>query len=118
VLIDLIFPWVLDLCTHNRTVLLERNDTRCPRAAFLLDLRQVVAEVLQQGEHIILMLDANSQLKQSDLQSALEALKLKQAIISRHGGPCYFSEKHIESSHGWYLGLARNSFGVFWLLRL
>ena len=44
------------------------------------------------GDHIILLIDGNTNMKQSDLKSALEECSLQEAIMKRHGlnGPSTF----------------------------
>ncbi len=46
---------------------------RCPRKAFLQDLCKDINNFLESGDKIILMLDGNSNMRQSDLTSALES---------------------------------------------
>jgi hypothetical protein len=57
----------------------------CPRRAFLADLVEDLKEFIQKGDNIILMLDGNSNMKQSDLQLALRNLEMEEAILERHG---------------------------------
>jgi len=73
----------------NRT-----RDTRCPRSAFLQDLSHELKKFLALGDHIVLLIDGNSNMKGSDLSSALASLSLQETIIQRHGklGP---------STHKW-----------------
>jgi hypothetical protein len=54
---------------------------RCPRKAFLQDLCDDLHKFLECGYNIILMLDGNSNMRQSDLKSALELCTLKEAIL-------------------------------------
>jgi hypothetical protein len=57
----------------------------CPRQAFLMDLILELENFLLKGDKIILMLDGNSNMKNSDLSRALCKLSLYEAILSKHG---------------------------------
>lgn len=57
----------------------------CPRRAFLVDLIEQLQEFIQAGDNIILMLDGNSNMKDSDLQKALHKIDLEEAILEKHG---------------------------------
>jgi hypothetical protein len=68
------------------------DNPRCPRKAFVQDLCHAINVFLEMRVHIILMLDGNSNMKHSDLKTALEGCSLKEAILARHGanGPSTF----------------------------
>lgn len=91
----------------------------CPRRAFLQDLVSDLTDFIAAGDNIILMLDGNSNMKQSDLTSALKQLDLEEAILERHGlnGPAtqkrnttstpidgIWKTPGIEIEHGGYFG--------------
>jgi hypothetical protein len=57
----------------------------CPRQAFLIDLKVAINQFLEVGDHIILMIDGNSNMKSSDLSNTLSQLSLKEAILDKHG---------------------------------
>jgi len=57
----------------------------CPRQAFLADLTEDITKFMEEGDHIILTIDGNSDMKKSDLSTALNKLSLKEAILHRHG---------------------------------
>jgi len=57
----------------------------CPRYAFLVDLTEEITKFIEEGDHIILMIDGNSSMKNSDLSRALYNLTLKEAILEKHG---------------------------------
>jgi hypothetical protein len=63
----------------------------CPRRAFLVDLIEQLQEFIQAGDNIILMLDGNSNMKDSDLQKALHKIDLEEAILEKtwSGRPIY-----------------------------
>jgi len=50
-----------------------------------VDLEEELNKVMETGDHIILMLDANSSMKDSDLSRTLSNIYLKEAILDRHG---------------------------------
>jgi len=57
----------------------------CPRRAFLEDLVEQLKEFIEAGDHLIVMLDGNTNMKNSDLKLALEQINMKEAILQRHG---------------------------------
>ena len=75
------------------------GNPRCPRKAFLEDLCKDITEFLDSGDNIILMLDGNSNMRQSDLKSALEFCSLKEVIIKTHGpnGPATFRRNNTKT---------------------
>ncbi len=72
---------------------------RCPRKAFLQDLCKDLNEFLESGDNIILMLDGNSNMRKSDLKSALESCSLKEVILKKHGthGPATFRRNNAKT---------------------
>jgi hypothetical protein len=61
------------------------GDNRCPRLAFLQDLERGLQSFLLDGDQIVLLIDGNANVKNSDLKSSLESLTLRDAILERHG---------------------------------
>jgi len=61
------------------------NRSICPRQAFLIDLATELKESLTAGDHIILMMDGNSNMKNSDISKKLQELTLREVILERHG---------------------------------
>jgi hypothetical protein len=57
----------------------------CPRHAFLADLSDELKKFLDLGDHIIILIDGNSNMKGSDLSRAFTQLSLSEAILGRHG---------------------------------
>jgi len=57
----------------------------CPRQAFLVDLQEELKQALDMGDHIVLMVDGNSNMKNSDLRSSLCKLSLHEVILNKHG---------------------------------
>jgi hypothetical protein len=55
----------------------------CPRKAFIADLVEQLTEFIEAGDHIILMLDGNSNMKNSDLSLALREIDMTEAILRR-----------------------------------
>jgi len=75
----------LSVFAQQRTALLQRQDERNPRLAFAQDLAQDIKEAMQQQEKVILMLDGNSDMRNSELASILQQCSLKEVILQRHG---------------------------------
>jgi hypothetical protein len=50
-----------------------------------VDLIANLTKFLEEGDHIILLIDGNSNMKCSDLSNALSNINLKEAILDRHG---------------------------------
>jgi hypothetical protein len=69
----------------QRTVMLARQDFRDPRTAFIQDLDKEVSEVIKNGELVIIMLDGNSDMRNSPLATMLSNLNLREVILQRHG---------------------------------
>jgi len=53
----------------------------CPRKAFLVDLVEQLKEFMEAGDHIVLMLDGNCNMKHSDLSLALGEIGMTEAIL-------------------------------------
>jgi len=57
----------------------------CPQRAFLVDLCNKISSALEIGNHVVLLIDGNSNMKGSDLSKALQQLPLQEIILSKHG---------------------------------
>ncbi len=57
----------------------------CPRRAFLLDLVKDLQKFIELGDNVILLIDGNSNMKQSDLKAALVQIDMEEVIIGKHG---------------------------------
>jgi hypothetical protein len=57
----------------------------CPRQAFLLDLTETIINFMEMGDHIMLLFDGNSNIKNSDLSNALHKLSLREVTLEKHG---------------------------------
>jgi len=68
------------------------DSPRCPRAAFVEDLKNELIEFIEEKDNIILMLDENCNMKQGDLVTMLESLNMRELILAKHGknGPSTF----------------------------
>jgi hypothetical protein len=53
----------------------------CPRKAFLLDICSAIQEFKEAGDHIILMLDGNTDMRFSDLQQSLLSCDMREVIL-------------------------------------
>jgi len=58
---------------------------QCPRKSFLEDLQKDLTEFMESGDQLILMLDGNCNMRDSDLQKMLMELTLHEIIINKHG---------------------------------
>jgi hypothetical protein len=57
----------------------------CPREAFILDLKQDILVFLNAGHHIIVMLDANEDMRRGQLSVTFQSIHLREVILQRHG---------------------------------
>jgi len=75
------------------------RDGRCPRVAFLQDLASLLQQILSKGNHIILMLDGNCDMRQSDLKVTLTQCDLREVLIERYGpnGPSTFRRNNTDT---------------------
>ncbi len=62
---------------QHRTFFNSKGSDICPRLAFLQDLCSAINEFKETGDNIILLLDGNTDMKNSDLQKALEFCQLR-----------------------------------------
>jgi hypothetical protein len=62
-----------------------KNDPRCPRQAFLDDISEEVAFRTSKGYHIILLIDGNSNMRNSDLSRAFASLNLRDILLEKYG---------------------------------
>jgi hypothetical protein len=69
---------------HRQLFLSNRHDI-CPRQAFLTDLSQEIQESLNAGYHLIVLLDANDDMRNSNTSMTLSHLTLREAIMDHHG---------------------------------
>ena len=61
------------------------NDERCPRSAFLTDLCLEINKFKGEGDHIILLLDGNQDMRQGTLASRLQDCDLREVILEKFG---------------------------------
>jgi len=69
---------------HN-VYFLSKGVNQCPRKSFLEDLQKDLTEFMESGDQLILMLDGNCNMRDSDLQKMLMELTLHEIIINKHG---------------------------------
>ena len=69
---------------HN-VYFLSKGVNQCPRKSFLEDLQKDLTEFMESGDQLILMLDGNCNMRDSDLQKMLTELTLHEIIINKHG---------------------------------
>jgi hypothetical protein len=63
----------------------EQRDDICPRQAFIRDLCAELDSWIEQGEQIIVALDANEELRSGPVATALQKRNLREVILARHG---------------------------------
>jgi hypothetical protein len=61
------------------------NHPTCPREAFLIDLKEEITKFQESGDHIILMLDGNEDMRKGPLSNILSTLRLREVILQHHG---------------------------------
>jgi hypothetical protein len=61
------------------------NDGRCPRIAFLQDLCTDIETFKEEGDHIVLLIDGNSNMRCSDLKEKLTTCHLREVLLQKHG---------------------------------
>ena len=64
-----------------------QGDMRCPRAIFKDDLVKQLRQWKNDGERVVLMLDANEDLNGGPLSRALDAIDMRDAVRARTGTP-------------------------------
>ncbi len=71
----------------------------CPRVAFLQDLCSEIKDFKEEGDHIILLLDGNTDMRRSDLQYSLENCQLREVILEKHGtqGPSTYTRNNTNT---------------------
>jgi hypothetical protein len=71
----------------------------CPRQAFIQDLHSAIVSFLEAGEHAILLIDRNSNMKAGDLKNMLSSCTLREVILERHGlqGPSTFRRNNTNN---------------------
>jgi hypothetical protein len=73
----------------------------CPREAFILDLKQDILVFLNAGHHIIVMLDANEDMRRGQLSVTFQSIHLREVILQRHGhkAPSTYRRNTKKRSH-------------------
>jgi hypothetical protein len=71
---------------QQRTRFLELGQLDCePRQAILDDLATAINEWKQNGEHIVLMMDANEDVRAGNIKAFLEETDMRDVVLSMHG---------------------------------
>ena len=74
--------------SQQRIQLLATNEEKCPLEVFRNDLIKQIKSWIKMKNKIILMIDANENVRTGPLSTALENLGLKSAVRSKHGNFC------------------------------
>ena len=61
------------------------NDPRCPREAFIKDLCAELQSFKNEGDHIILLLDGNEDMRKGQLAAGLSECNLREVILDKYG---------------------------------
>jgi hypothetical protein len=61
------------------------EDQRCPRAAFIQDLCEAINGFKSEGDHIILLLDGNSDMHKGPLAVSLSECNLREVLLDKYG---------------------------------
>jgi hypothetical protein len=76
---------------QQKAFLVNQQEMGNPRQVFVTDLLKEVDEWLGCGDQIVLSMDANDDVVESDLARALRAKGLEEAVVKRHGkGPATY----------------------------
>ncbi len=71
----------LSVYAQHRWYFTSHNDMRCARDAFIQGICNSINKASEECNHIILLIDGNSNIKNSALETGLEQCLLKEAII-------------------------------------
>ena len=79
---------------HER--LLSKTNPNDPREDILTTLHSEIRNWIQQGDHIILCMDANDDVRQPRLRQFTQSLGMKDAILSQHSNPPATCDKNTQ----------------------
>ena len=69
----------------TKTTMTSEGDLRCPREAIYEDLDKEIKRWLEQEEELIIMLDANEDVRKGSTANWMKKWGLREAIMTRHG---------------------------------
>jgi hypothetical protein len=75
----------LSVYAQQRYHMLKSKDERCPRLAFAQDLSKEIDRAIASGDRVIVMLDANIDIRHSIIQEHLQKAHLKETLINKNG---------------------------------
>ncbi len=61
------------------------NHDICPREAFLMDLKNDILKLQEAGNHLIVMLDGNEDMRCGQLANIFSSIHLREVILQKHG---------------------------------
>ena len=79
----------------------EQGVHECPRTLFVRDLKHQIQEWLQEGDHIIVGLDANDDIRKSPVRKMLVDQGLKESVLSINA-PSVPPETNYKNNKGSY----------------
>jgi hypothetical protein len=77
---------VFSVYAQQQRYLDEQMDDVCPREAFIRDLCAEMDEWIEQGEQLIIALDANEDLRSGPVARAFKQRDMREVLLMRHGG--------------------------------
>jgi hypothetical protein len=61
------------------------NRDICPREAFIIDLTEEITKFKATGDHLVVMLDGNEDMRRGDIHRHFTNLQLREVILQKHG---------------------------------
>jgi hypothetical protein len=78
----------LSVYSQQCSAMLTQGNERCPRIAFIEDLEKDLKQAQSDDDLLVVMMDGNTNMRDSPLAKMLAAYNLKEAILSKHGINC------------------------------
>jgi hypothetical protein len=96
--------------------------TRLPvssRKAFLEDFAVDISSTFQDGDHVVVLIDGNTDMRKSDLSICFTSLHLREIILERHGmkGPKTCKKADLEP-YRWHKGFSWYYYAGWWIFWL
>ena len=71
-------------CQQQKRYFRHKESWECPRKLFVKDLKHQLQEWLEEGDHIIVGLDANDDVRKSPIQKMFRELGMRESILDMH----------------------------------
>jgi hypothetical protein len=107
------------VASQHREYFLTQQDYRCPRKAFLEDSAVDISSAFQDGDHVVVLIDGNTDMRKSDLSICFTSLHLREIILERHGmkGPKTCKKADLEP-YRWHKGFSWYYYAGWWIFWL